>query len=56
MWGVKIGVGKRSGKMPDIAMVLLLGAHLLHLGVPLAQAPLFSHIPPALLVQAVEVA
>ena len=48
-WGVKIGGIKRSGKMPDIAMVLLLGAHLLRLGVPL-----FSHIPPAQEVQAVD--
>jgi hypothetical protein len=42
--------------MLDIAMVLLLGAHLLRLGVPIAQANLFSHIPPAILAQAVEVA
>jgi len=55
-WGVKIVGTKRSGEILDIAMVLLLGAHLLHLGVPLAQAPLFSHIPPVLLAQAVEVA
>jgi hypothetical protein len=54
--GHDIGGTKRSGKMLDIAMVLILGAHLLHLGVPLAQAPLFSHIPPKLLAQAVEVA
>jgi hypothetical protein len=45
-WGTDIGGTKRSGEMQDIAMVLLLGAHLLHLGVPLAQVPLFSRIPP----------
>jgi hypothetical protein len=47
---------KRSEKMLDIAMVLLLGGILYHLGVPIAQAPLFSHIPTAHLVHAVEVA
>lgn len=46
-WGTDIGGTKRSGEMQDIAMVLLLGAHLLHLGVPLAQVPLFSRIQPA---------
>jgi hypothetical protein len=54
--GHDIGGMKRSGKMLDLSMVFLRGAHLRHLGVPLAQAPLFSHIPPALLAQAVEVA
>jgi hypothetical protein len=54
--GHDIGGTKRSGKMLDITMVLLFGAHLLRLGVPLAQAPLFSHIPPAQEAQAVEVA
>jgi hypothetical protein len=54
--GHDIGGTKRSGEMLDIAMVLLLGGILCHLGVPIAQAPLFSHIPPEHLVQAVEVA
>jgi hypothetical protein len=56
-WGVKISGIKHSGNMMDLSMVILLSAHhLLHLGVPLAEAPLFSHIPPTLLAQAVEVA
>ena len=56
-WGVEIGGIEHSGNMMDLSMVILLGAHhLLHLGVPLAQAPLFSHIPPVLLAQAAYVA
>jgi len=47
------GGTKRSEEMLDLSMVYLRGAHLRHLGVPFEQSPLFSHIPPALLLQAV---
>lgn len=54
--GQDIGGMKHNEKMLDISSLILLGAHLRHIGVPSEQAPLFSHIPPALLAQAVEVA
>jgi len=54
--GHDIGGKKRSGEMLDFWMVYLRSARLRHIGVPLEQEHLFSHIPPAHLAQAVEVA
>jgi hypothetical protein len=54
--GHDIGGIERSGKMLDITIWYLIYVHLRHLGVPFAQAPLFSQIPPAILAQVVIVA
>jgi hypothetical protein len=57
VWGVDIGGTKHSGEMLDIAMVLLLAARCVQHGRgTIVQAPLFSNIPPSILLKAGRVA